>query len=111
MGLFDKKKQNKETIVSYDMTIDEITDEKEKQDIIRKAKDKCFRMGPNEYYRYKIFADKHKNCRINEDGSHKFGAIGGGLSVSFMGTGLGNIITCKCHACGETADITDSDCW
>lgn len=70
-----------------------------------------FRLSPVEYLRWEKFQEDHEDCMENPDGSHKFGTIGGGISISFMGTGLGNLVSCKCHACGKTVDITDSSNW
>lgn len=102
------------------MTFEDIKDayakdyltEEEYNNLVEKSKKCTFRMNVNEYFRYNKFAEAHKDCRVDrETGRHKFGTIGGGLSVSFMSTGLGDIITVKCHACGEELDITDVDCW
>ena len=72
---------------------------------------RAFRMGPVEWLRYKKFCEDHGNCMRNPDGSHRFGAIGGGVSVTFMPTGLGNIVKVKCETCGRTYDLTDVNCW
>jgi hypothetical protein len=110
--LFKKNKEQIPEPVKYDMTILDIEDKEEREKFIQKANDYgYFRMGANEYYRYLQFSKNHKNCRVDETGKHKFGTIGGGVEVSFENTGLGPIITCRCKACGETVDITDSDCW
>ena len=70
-----------------------------------------FDMSAVECARYLQFQKDHRSCRIAEDGRHKFGAIGGGTTVTFMGTGLGPIVHCHCEACGETVDITDNTNW
>ena len=71
----------------------------------------CFYMDPTEDARYSAFCEDHKNCMRNSDGSHRYGTIGGGISVEFMPTGLGNIIQCKCHTCGKIVDITNTLNW
>lgn len=66
-----------------------------------------FDMSGTEYLRYKAFSDDHEKC---SEGIHS--TTGGlGPSVTFVGTGLGYIVTCKCQICGEEADITDIDSW
>lgn len=57
-----------------------------------------FKMSDVEYLRYMEFLKDHKNCN-------------GGTIVSFMGTGLGNIVHVKCERCGLEVDITDNECW
>ncbi len=74
---------------------------------------KCrkFVMSPVEYLRYKKFQEDHKECKRNPDGSSRFGAIGGGERVTFVGTGIGDIIKVKCEYCGTEVDLTDNSCW
>lgn len=91
---------------NYDnITFDDVpdTDEfrKEYEDFCKYS----FKMSDVEYLRYKEFLKDHKDCGRNN------GAIGGGTSVSFMGTGLGNIVHVKCENCGLEVDITDNTCW
>lgn len=96
----------------YEMKVTDIEDEEERNRIIKKAKEQYgYYLGVNEYYRYMKFCEKHRNCCRNADGTPKCGAIGGGIQVSFEGTGLGNLVTCKCKICGAEADLTDVDCW
>ena len=64
-----------------------------------------YKLSRVEYARFLKFCENHRHEGVNR------GAIGGGTVVSFMGTGLGNVVHCKCSICGETADITDFDCW
>lgn len=64
-----------------------------------------FKMSPLEYLRYKEFCKDHKDCCKNT------GAIGGGIVVSFMGTGIGNIVHAKCECCGLEVDLTDNESW
>lgn len=70
-----------------------------------------FRLNKVEYTRWKKFQEDHRNCMRLPDGRHRFGTIGGGISISFMGTGLGNLVSCKCHTCGKSVDITDCSNW
>lgn len=62
-------------------------------------------MSPLEYARYLQFCKDHKHDEIDR------GAIGGGMEISYMPTGLGNIVKLRCELCGAEADITDSNCW
>lgn len=98
------KRGKKENIVQH--SYDYIVEPKHNDDNIY-----CASMSKIETARYKQFLKDHKNCRINTDGTHKFGAIGGGTRVSFIGTGLGNIVQCTCEACGVIEDITDTNSW
>ena len=70
-----------------------------------------FTMSPVEYLRLKQFRKDHHDCRVGPDGFSRFGAIGGGTVVSFVGTGLGPIVHVKCEHCGTEVDLTDSDSW
>lgn len=65
-----------------------------------------FKMSEVEYLRYKAFCEDHKWCK-NDVGV----VSGGGTVVSFMGTGLGNIVRVKCECCGLEVDITDNSSW
>ena len=62
-------------------------------------------MSPLEYARYLQYCEDHKQPDIG------MGALGGDMEISYMPTGLGNIIKVKCDLCGAEADITDSSCW
>lgn len=70
-----------------------------------------FSMSPVEYLRLEQFRKDHHDCRVGPDGLSRFGTIGGGTVVSFMGTGLGYIVHVKCEHCGTEVDLTDTDCW
>lgn len=94
-----------------DLNLSSLSDE-EIVEIKKKAKDCCYRLSATEYFRMKKFYETHKECRVDpETGKHKFGAIGGGSSITFTPTGLGNLVSVKCHGCGSEIDITDIDCW
>ena len=70
-----------------------------------------FTMSPVEYLRLEQFRKDHHDCQVSPDGFSRFGAIGGGTVVSFVGTGLGSIVHVKCEHCGTEVDLTDSDSW
>ena len=70
-----------------------------------------WRLSKVEYARWEKFQEDHRNCMRLPDGRHRFGTIGGGISISFMGTGLGNLVSCKCHTCGKSVNITDCSNW
>ena len=52
--------------------------------------EKVFTLNEKEAYKYQKFIAKHKPCRTN------VGAIGGGYTIMFTPTGLGNLIVVKC---------------
>lgn len=70
-----------------------------------------YTMSPVEYLRLEQFRKDHHDCQVSPDGFSRFGAIGGGTVVSFVGTGLGPIVHVKCEHCGTEVDLTDSDSW
>lgn len=70
-----------------------------------------FELDEAETNRYKKFRSMHLKCLFDEHGISKFGTIGGGLSIKFTPTGLGNLVECHCEGCGKTEDITDIDSW
>ena len=73
---------------------------------------KTFTMNAVEKMRYEAFCKAHRDCvRDPKTGRSHFGTIGGGIVVSFMGTGLGDCISVKCERCGHHADITDNTHW
>jgi len=63
-----------------------------------------YSLSEKETKEYFEFCKKHRNCEFTS-------TIGGKISVTFIPTGLGNVVEVKCKACGETKDITDIDCW
>lgn len=65
-----------------------------------------FKLNKVETWKYQEFWKKHLKCV-----SGKYGTIGGGISIEFMPTGLGCVVECKCHTCGEIEDITCTDNW
>lgn len=66
-----------------------------------------YKMTPLEAARYEAFCRDHKTCIRGIEST-----IGGHApSITFIGTGLGNIVQCTCQICNATADITDIDSW
>ena len=61
-------------------------------------------MDPVEQQQYEEFCKKHRKCGT-------YSTIGGKISVIVTGTGLGYCFECRCNACGETEDITNTDNW
>ena len=96
---------------SYDyITEADIKDVDSSSDEFRNTK--TFTMNAVEKMRYDAFCKAHRDCLRNPDtGRSRFGTNGGGIVVSFMGTGLGDIIHVKCEGCGHYADITDNTHW
>lgn len=63
-----------------------------------------FILNEKEQEAYNKFIKKHKNCEFPS-------SIGGKISLTFTGTGLGDIIEVRCNCCGKTKDITDISNW
>ena len=97
--------------INYDdITEDDIPGDREA--FKKKAKTYgSYTMSPVEYLRLEQFRKDHHDCQVSPDGFSRFGAIGGGTVVSFVGTGLGSIVHVKCEHCGTEVDLTDSDSW
>lgn len=73
---------------------------------------KTYTMNAVEKLRYEAFCKNHREClRDPMTGLSRFGTIGGGIEVSFMGTGLGDLVKVTCLGCGHHADITDTTHW
>ena len=101
--VIDWTENDKDTVIMHlekVINYDHITSE-----TIKDTENHNFVMTAVEYARYKAFCKDHSGCCKN------MGAIGGGISVSFMPTGLGNCIKCECASCGTSVDITDISCW
>ena len=64
-----------------------------------------FELTPVEGARYDTFCKNHRHKDV------EMGAIGGGTSITFSPNSIGHCVKCKCHICGQTADITDNDSW
>ena len=97
--------------INYDdITEDDIPGDRE---VFKKKAKTCgsYTMSPVEYLRLEQFRKDHHDCQVSPDGFSRFGAIGGGTVVSFVGTGLGSIVHVKCEHCGTEVDLTDSDNW
>lgn len=85
--------------------IDKIPDDKDFLEKYKRYTEAKTIMSPLEYARYLQFCEDHKHPDIDR------GAIGGGLIISYMPTGLGDIVKVKCDLCGAEADITDINSW
>lgn len=57
------------------------------------------------------FQEKHKECCRKKTGRDIASPSGGGYSVIFSPTGIGDIVHFKCHFCGQEENVTDYDCW
>lgn len=57
------------------------------------------------------FQKKHADCCMKKTGRRLASPSGGGFSITFHPTGLGDGVSIKCHFCGETENITDYDTW
>ena len=65
-----------------------------------------FELNDNEMKNLEKF-DQHR-CAFKKP--FACGAAGGRLTFSFVGTGIGTLVTVKC-ACGKEKDITDISEW
>lgn len=94
---------NNDTLEQYQ------TDELEKAWTIHKE---MFKLTLNQYKHYLNFSKDHKDCMVDkETGRHKFGTIGGGLSIIYK---INNewYMTDKfirCHACNTEEKLEDTD--
>ena len=70
---------------------------------------KTFKLDKVESARFQKFTKNHIKCQLDENNYNKFGAIGGGFSITFSLSDKGNIIVCKCAGCNESANITNVD--
>ena len=105
------KNQEDELRESYDhITRADVGIEDEYSDEYRHAEQ--WSMNAVEKLRYEAFCKAHCDC-LRDPATHlpRFGTIGGGIEVSFMGTGLGCLVRVKCLHCGHYADITDTSNW
>ena len=110
--MFNKKKREDDKLrESYDhITSKDVDIAVQHSDEYRYAEK--FTLNAVEKMRYEAFCKAHIDClRDPETKLSKFGTIGGGIEVSFMGTGLGYLVKVKCLACGHYADITDTSNW
>lgn len=84
-----------------------------KLDKLYKTFNDNFKLTKSQFNNFHYFNEEHHNCKVNEDGSHKFGTIGGGTSLIF------EINYCseemfpkfafkgvKCHACNKISQLT-----
>lgn len=55
------------------------------------------------------FLRRHdESCKKDENGEWKYlGAIGGGLTYTFVPTSIGDLCTVKCTLCGEEIHLND----
>ena len=65
--------------------------------------DTMFILSENQYYQYLIFCEEHKNClRDKKTGRHKFGTIGGGISIVYKIHNKDKIDKfVLCHGCNK----------
>lgn len=116
----DKKKNLKEykpelNELGYRKDYDDITEDDipgDYNEFCEKTKSaRTFEMNPVEYLRWKKFQEEHRNCQRRPDGLPRFGAIGGGMSITFAPTGLGDLVSVRCGHCDTKVDITDTTHW
>lgn len=71
-----------------------------------------FKLTPNQYKHYLKFSEEHKDCRVDkETGRHKFGTIGGGLSIIYRTNDKWDIFDkfIKCYGCDIEEKLEDTD--
>lgn len=68
-----------------------------------------FTLSENQYYQYLIFCKEHKEClRDKKTGRHKFGTIGGGISIVYKIYNKDKIdLYVICHACNKEIKLID----
>lgn len=66
-----------------------------------------FMLSLVEYLRYDKFGDDHLECHRLEDGRPRFGAIGGGTLVSFIGDAQKHSVVVYCEGCDHEYEITE----
>ena len=71
-----------------------------------------FKLTENQYKHYLKFLKDHKDCRIDkETGKHKFGTIGGGLSIIYKSNDQWDLFDkyVKCHGCSIEEKLKDTN--
>ena len=68
-----------------------------------------FTLSENQYYQYLVFCKEHKDClRDKKTGRHKFGTIGGGISIVYKIYSKDKIDKyIICHACNKEIQLTN----
>lgn len=71
--------------------------------------DLMFELSENQYYQYLVFCKEHNDClRDKKTGRHKFGTIGGGISIVYRIYNKDKIdIYAVCHACNKNIELLD----
>ena len=71
--------------------------------------DSMFILSENQYYQYLVFCKEHTDClRDKQTGRHKFGTIGGGISLLYKIYNKYNIESyVLCHACNKEIKLID----
>lgn len=71
-----------------------------------------FKLTLNQYKHYLKFSKDHEDCRVDKaTGRHKFGTIGGGLSIVYRTNNKWDIFDkfIKCHGCAIEEKLEDND--
>ena len=67
-----------------------------------------FLLTENQYYQYLVFSKNHKDClRDKKTGRHKFGTIGGGISIIYKFFNNKINIYALCHSCKKEEKLID----
>lgn len=74
---------------------------------LEKLKPAVFELTPLETWRLNKFRDEHYHRHKN----NKPGRSVLGIEIITTPTGIGTGTDVRCLDCGDTADITDYDCW
>ena len=62
----------------------ETLSEEEQTTLVNERKEKgVFKMSKVEYLRWDKFCKMHRECMVGENGFHRFGAIGGGMKLTY----------------------------
>ena len=104
---------NKEK-TNYDSITEAMLPEKGTEDYndfqLSLEKDGVFQLTPLELLRDEKFGDDHMDCQRCSDGMPRFGAIGGGMSITFIipENGMRRVVS-RCDGCEHEYDITEGN--
>ena len=70
-----------------------------------------FKLNDTQTEQWHEFQKKHQQCCVKKTGRRLASPSGGGCSVIFTPTGIGDVVHFKCHFCGEEENVTDYGSW
>ena len=63
-----------------------------------------FALQDKEEKSFRKFEKKHSKCSYRD-------AIGGKMAITFIPTGIGEVVIVKCQSCNKEENITDFSTW